>query len=191
MNERALKFLIRRDGGDKGKDLRCCFCRLPFKSGAKGGQKMVIDHLDCNPKNNQYYNLALCHQACNQKKRTYGDYQLLAIETIKRNAAYVPQVLETPADDRENENVRASDAISKFVRDYLEINCPPGTVLELQETARSISYLCRQRFSMGAPDTILRHIGVYTSGPAPWALTDVNGQRVISKRIEAGGDEAE
>lgn len=191
MNERALKFLIRRDGGAKGKSLHCCYCREAFKPGGQGGAKMVIDHLDNNPKNNQYYNLALAHQKCNQKKRTYGDYQLMALEVMRRNAAYVPEVLEGVADDRENENVRASDAISKFVRDYLEINCPAGVVLELNETARSISYLCRQRFSMGAPDTILRHIGVYTSGPAPWALTDVNGQRVISRRIEAGGDESE
>ena len=188
MNERALKFILRRDVA-KGAKATCAFCGGPFEAGAKGGKRMVLDHLDNNCKNNQYWNLSLVHQACNQKKRTYGDYQLIALDRIRMNSAYVPEPAgEATPDNRENENVRLSDALSRFVRDYLEINCPQGVTLDFREAAKAISYLARQRFGAGAPDTIMRHLGVYTSGPAPWALTDVQGTQVISKRIDAGGD---
>ena len=185
MNERALKFILRRDA-PKGTKLVCLFCGEKFETGKIGGGRMVFDHLDNNSRNNNYANLALVHQRCNQRKRTYGDYQLIALEKMRVNAAYVPPLPAGP-DQRENENVRIGHTISNFVKEYLEVNCPAGALLNFNDAANDVSYLLQQKFAVGSPATAKRHLGVFTCNAAPWSLVEIDGKRMIVKKVEAGG----
>ena len=190
MNEKALRFVLKRDTPAEG-PLLCAFCDEPFKRRARGGDMMVFDHLDNNSKNHVYDNLALVHQKCNQKKRTFGDYQIAAVHKRVANAAYVPPVeaLADGLDRRENENVRIGHSLSKAAEDWLEVNCPAGAMLDFGEAAETLAYLCQQRFGYGTPETMKRHLRVHTCGAAPWALSDVEGRQVITRRAGADSDE--
>ena len=75
---KKLEYLPLLYNKQKGK---CLYCKNHFER----LNDAVFDHLNNNRQDNRYENLCLVHQACNIKKATYLDYQIIANEQRKIN----------------------------------------------------------------------------------------------------------
>ena len=140
-----------------------------------------MDHLDDNRNNRDYANLALVHQRCNLRKRTYLEYQNIALDKLDANKAYVPRP-EGSLDDRVNENVRTASTIHDFVRRHMERTVRGDAIVPLEDLADEISYLAYEKFRFGHTETIKKHVKIFCSGPAPWRMTNHQGETVVSRK---------
>jgi len=179
--DRYKPYLLKRDGA------KCFYCNDPFISNPDiRDLKPTFDHLDDNPKNNDKDNLVLCHWKCNQLKKTYPDYQLLAHEKLRQNAVSFDSLSEneaTPPKSASKEidlNVAMKKATWIYLQDRLVRQGKPA--LNFNDTAHSIAYIFWDETKHGSSETIKRYLNDFTSTAAPFKAEEVGGVLVISKR---------
>ena len=75
--------IIERDYSN-GEEYSCCFCEQRFLNDTPKWKK-TWEHLDNDETNEELWNLMWAHWYCNEKKKTFIDYQIMAIDFIKKN----------------------------------------------------------------------------------------------------------
>jgi len=84
--DKKIPIIINRDGNV------CIYDLEPFIE-AIPGMRRTIDHLNDNEKDNKIENLALCHFACNQKKKNDFDMKLIALKKLNENVSQITESL--------------------------------------------------------------------------------------------------
>ena len=188
MNENMLRYVLRRDFSDGERPI-CKYCKEPLnlKKGKKHrheGKKVVLDHLDNNSKNDNYWNLALVHQGCNQAKRTNTDYQIIAHDAIAENKEYVPLPSEDGTHHHENTNIRTGNKLYTHAKEYLERELPDETSppMLVDDMCDDMAYLAQEKFHCGSQSSMKRHLFSLCSDSAPWQITSPNGRPIVSRR---------
>ena len=190
MNEKALRYILRRDFSD-GCAPTCLFCNQPLKVDKNGRrssnepEKVVLDHLNNNSKNDNYWNMALVHQKCNQDKRTNGDYQIIAHDKIAENKKYVPSPSEGGSDQHDNANVKTGNKLHALTKKYLERKLPYATTpaILVSDVCDELAYLAQEKYHCGSQPTMKRHLESLCSNSAPWEINYGYGGPVVSRRL--------
>lgn len=187
VNPKAFEYVQARDFPG-GATPTCLFCRKELdlaNNGARSGNdKAVMDHLDDHPQNNDYDNLALCHQGCNQRKRAYPEYQLIAADKAAENAKQVPtsEMLGVLRGKRAREGHR----LQTLIKEWLEEHVSGSETVLLRSACDIIGSLADNELGWGHPKTIERRIEMLASPPAPWQITGKGRQQIVSRRTPAG-----
>ena len=177
--DRLTPYLLRRDSAN------CFYCNLPFDPINKD-LKRTFDHLDNNPKNNEKENLVLCHWKCNQLKKTYPEYQVMAQNKIHENhISFEPlNESETTAPKPASKEIDLNVALKKLTYEYLQERLvrQGKPAINYNDTAHSISYIFWERTGHGSSETVKRHLNDFCSSAAPFKAVEENGEMVILKR---------
>ncbi len=75
--------IIERDYPN-GEEPTCCYCEQRFINNTSKWKK-TWEHLDNDETNEELWNLMWAHWYCNQKKKYFIDYQIMAQDLIKKN----------------------------------------------------------------------------------------------------------
>lgn len=177
--DRDTPYLLRRDGPN------CFYCHLPFDT-MNHELKRTFDHLDNNPKNNEKENLVLCHWKCNQLKKTYPEYQVMAQNKAHENRISFEPLgeSETTSPKSASKEIDLNVALKKLTYEYLQERLvrQAKPALNYNDTAHSISYIFWERTGHGSSETVKRHLNDFCSSAAPFKAVDENGETVILKR---------
>jgi hypothetical protein len=176
--QRLAPFILKRDGPN------CFYCSSPF-DGLSKELKRTYDHLDNNPFHNEPENLVLCHWKCNQLKKVYPEYKLMAESKIKENFDSLDVCVNPSPEPKETTkeidiNLATKRIVLEFLQDRLLTQGKPA--IELSDTIHSISYLMYEKTNHGSSETVKRHIKDFCSSVAPFKIEEQNGEWVIIKR---------
>ena len=145
--------LLLRDGSN------CLFCGDPLVTSPQSKElKTTFEHLDSNPKNNNPENLSLCHWKCNQQKKVYPEFQLIAKAKIENLSSTVDSLgvsgstTHKPASKEIDLNVAYGQLTYEYLNDRLIVQGKPA--LNYNGTAESIAYIMWQRTGHGSPATV-------------------------------------
>ncbi len=179
--DRYKPYLLKRDGA------KCFYCNDPFVSNPDiRDLKPTFDHLDNNPKNNDKQNLVLCHWKCNQLKKTYTDYQILAQEKIRESAVSFDSLSESeatapiPASKEIDLNVAMKKLTWEYIQDRLVRQGKPA--LNYNDTADSVAFIFWQKTGHGSSQSIKRYLNEFSSSAAPFRREEQDGETLILKR---------
>lgn len=181
---RLRPYLLKRDGPD------CLYCKKPLSPTHHDFQSAELrtnyDHLDDNPKNNERENLVLCHAKCNQQKKVFPDYQIIA----KAKAEQL-RVCVDPLDEREttppkpaSKEIDLNVALKKLTWQYLQERLvrQGKPAINYNDAAHSISYIFWEETGHGSSETVKRHLNDFCSSAAPFKTLEESGETVIVKR---------
>ena len=180
--DRLLPYILKRDGAD------CFYCKHPFASSPESKElKRTFDHLDNNPKNNERENLVLCHWKCNQLKKSYPEFQVMArgkIEQLRVTFDSLDECETTtpkPASKEIDINVMAKKITWQYLQERLIRQGKPA--LNYNDVAHSVSYIIWEQTGHGSSETIKRYLNDFCSSAAPFKTEEENGETIILKRI--------
>jgi len=165
----------------------CIYCNDPLSSTPDSKElQITFDHLDNNPKNNERENLVLCHWKCNQLKKHYPEYQLIAQAKIDELRASVDSlgVCEATPPKPASKEIDLNVALKKLTLQYLNdrlIN-QGKPALSYNDTAHSISYIMFTRTGHGSSETVKRHLNDFCSSAGPFKAVEQDGETIILKR---------
>lgn len=182
--ERMFPQLVMRDGPT------CFYCKKPFEIMDKD-LKRTFDHLDNNRQHNELSNLVLAHWKCNQLKRTYTEYIVMAKEKISENTDCLEEcVYIKPPHGETSKEIDLNVAMKKLAWEYINerlvgdgIRPPREQALEFNDSASSISFLFWQRTGHGSSATVKRYLNDFCSTSGPFQTVDVDGVTLIKRRI--------
>ena len=165
------------------------FCKEPLKiKEGKGrrtsaSKKAVLEHLDNNHDNNNYWNVTLVHRDCNQRKRTNGDYQIIAREKIVENKKYVP-LSPDHTSQVGNKNVRTGNMLHNLVKEYLERKLPntEAPALDVDDVCDELAYIAQEKHRCGSQPTMKRHIFAICRGSKEWEITYDGGVPIVFRQ---------
>lgn len=174
-------YLLKRDGN------KCFYCKDPFVSSPESKElRLNIDHLDNNAKHNDESNLVLCHAKCNQLKKAYPDYQIMAEAKIQELRSFVDPLRESeatppkPASKEIDLNVALKKLTWEYLNDRLIRQGKPA--LSYNDTAHSISFIMWERTGHGSSETVKRHLNDFCSTAGPFKAVEQDGETIILKR---------
>ena len=172
-------FLSRRDGP------QYFYCSENFDHSSHE-LKLTFDHLDDNPFNNERENLVLAHWKCNQLKKSYPEYQLMAKNKLHENQVSFDSIgeSETTSPKPASKEIDLNVAIKKLTWEYLQDRLVRQNVpaLNYNDTAHSISFIFWERSGHGSSETVKRHLNDFCSTAAPFKAVEENGETVIVKK---------
>ena len=180
--DRLTPFLLRRDGTN------CFYCKNPFDYTNKE-LKRTVDHLNDKPagtENNRPENLVLCHWQCNQLKKTYPEYQVMAQNKLHENQVSFDSLdmCEATAPKPASKEIDLNVAIKKLTYEYLQERLvrQAKPAINYNDAAHSIAYIFWERTGHGSSETVKRHLNDFCSSAAPFKAVYENGETVILKR---------
>jgi len=179
-NKEDFPLIVERDG------YRCLYCPEPFTA----NHPPEYEHLDNNPDNNEIWNKTFAHHECNNRKKLYGDLQILAREKIESNKKYVYVCERMDADLGTTEHLTSCQAIHKinyplaeqFIQEHTLVD---GNII-LKDGVNAITNLCFDNNQTGSQSAVYRYIdslcnpinGKYTLS------TNSQGKTIIRRRTE-------
>ncbi len=178
--ERMTPILIKRDGAN------CFYCTKPFQVGLSKQFKRTCDHLDNNSTHNEIENIVLSHFECNQLKKSYPEYRIMAESKLIDNHNAFDLVSESeptppkPASKEIDLNVMAKKLTWEYIQERLVRQGKPA--LNYNDTAHSISFMMWELSGHGSSETIKRYLNDFTSSAAPFKAIDQDGVIVIVKK---------
>ena len=173
---------------DKIKDdgYQCLLCKEPFTD----KNPPEWDHLNNNPNDSRYENVALVHKTCNNKKKFNPDYQIIAQEKLLENEKAVLVCERRQADTGTTQELTSSQQISKALRpialQWLEEHTLIEKEILLKDAVNAIVFLCQKQTGWGSQATIYRYIDECTNRYyGRFTLsTDGAGKTIIRRRTE-------
>jgi len=173
---------------DKIKDdgYQCLFCKEPFID----KNPPEWDHLNNNPNDSRYENVALIHKTCNNKKKFNPDYQIIAHEKLLENERAVLVCERRQADTGTTQDLTSSQQISKALRPIAFQWIEKHTLIEkeilLKDAVNAIVFLCQKQTGWGSPATIYRYIDECTNRYYGKFTLSTNeaGKTIIRRRTE-------
>ncbi len=182
MKDRLRPVLLLRDGID------CLYCHEPLSplDFESSHNKVTVDHLDNDVKHNDRENLVLCHNKCNQAKKSYPDYQIIARAKAEQLRVTVAPLSESeaatpkPASKEIDINVAAKKLTWQYLQDRLVRQGKPA--LNFNDAAHSISFILWQQIGHGSSETIKRYLNDFCSSAAPFKTQEEGGETIILKR---------
>ena len=165
--------LIQRDG------LNCLYCKSQIDP-----NDCDIDHLDNNPKNNENWNLVLCHHKCNCEKRNNIDLQLLANEKIKLNQSqiFIPKLEDNSPIEASTEiqiNINSFQIAERYITEQVQSN---GSLEEI-DAINCITFLCKKKTGHGSNQSSRNYIKTLTCSLAPFMISkNEEGKKIIVRR---------
>ena len=179
---RLTPYLLRRDGPN------CFYCKKPFDYTIKDLHR-TVDHLNNQTKgteNNERENLVLCHWKCNQLKKSYPEYQLMAQNKIHENRVSFDSLDESEATPHKpaSKEIDLNVALKKLTWEYLNERLvrQGKPAINYNDAAHSISYIFWERTGHGSSETVKRHLNDFCSTAAPFNAIEENGETVIIKK---------
>lgn len=164
---------------------RCLYCKQPFESIIVG---IIFEHLNNNRQDNRLENLALAHQACNIKKLTYLDYQIIANEQLRQNQDQVLSERKYLLEDNSSLDVSSEIAINQMnypiVEQFItEIINTEGFIL-YSDALNACAFKCISRTGHGSLQSVRGYIAILTSILGPFMVTkdDKTKKKLIVKR---------
>jgi len=180
--ERYTPYLLQRDGSN------CFYCNLPFNM-LDNDLTRTFDHLNnkrAGKENNEKENLVLCHWKCNQLKKTYPEYQLMAQNKIHQNRVTFDSLSEcvSTAPKPASKEIDLNVALKKLTYEYLQERLirQGKPAINYNDAAHSISYIFWERTGHGSSETVKRHLNDFCSSAAPFKAEEENGEMVIVKK---------
>lgn len=174
--------LIKRDGAN------CFYCGTAFQLTTSRELKRTIDHLDDNYKNNVIENLVLAHRKCNQLKKSYPEFKIMAEEKLKENHSsfdYLGEsVGQTAAHKPASKEIDLNVAYAQLTEEYLNERLirQGKAALNYNGAAEAIAFMMWQKTKHGSPTTVKRHLDMFTSDAAPFKTIQEGGETLIIKR---------
>ncbi len=166
-------FSIQRDS------LNCIYC--PNKIDPNDCD---IDHLDNNPKNNEKWNLVLCHHKCNCEKRNNTDFDLIAQEKIKLNQSqiFIPKLEDNSPIEASTEiqiNINSRLIAERYITEQIQIQ----SSLLYQDVLNSITFLCNKKTGHGSQQSTRNYIDSLTCSISPFMIIkNDEGKKIIVRR---------
>jgi len=173
----------------------CFYCEMPFTPEIFGLGRN-FDHLNNNPDDNRIQNLVLAHFDCNQKKKSYIDWQILAKEKLERNESSCEsqRVRERKSHEQTDTDIAELNEgdinyiVNKIVKAELDTKLPPDSTktTSYTETLRGIHYLLiQQTGGRGSEQAVRRALDTYCHPYSKWGDKKAGrGNRVIFRRKE-------
>lgn len=146
----------------------------------------IFEHLNNNRYDNRIENIALAHQACNIKKSTYTDYQIIASEKLKENESklFVGEKNRAALEIKEASteidiNVTNYDIAKKFLLERIKTDGSIGYT----DALNSISFLCKEKTGHGSQQSVRNYINSLTSPVGTFMMIkNEEGKKIIVKR---------
>jgi len=181
--DRKAPALLQRDGSN------CFYCKNPFDPMSKE-LKRTFDHLDNDRTNNDMSNLVLAHWKCNQMKKNYTEYKVMAADKHNELLDSVDECVPiAPTHKEASKEIDINVAQKKLTWEYLHerlvgdlVRPPPEKAIEFNDTASSIAYIFWQRTGHGSSATIKRYLNEFTSSVAPFVKYEQDGEIWIKRR---------
>lgn len=176
----------------------CWYCKMPFQAQIQGLQR-TIDHLNDDPQDNRIQNLCLAHDECNQKKRTFTDWKILAMEQLTKNLANLDFGKIPPASEGERDKKtqpqedeltegEINRKINETVDAYLNERLPktnPDAFLFYMDSLNSITCLVQKDCgNRGGQLAVRRSLDAKTSSVSDFIVIRDNGRRIIRRRFD-------
>ena len=186
--DKMIPKIIDRDGNV------CFYDKQPFRSDVPGLERR-IDHANNKENDHRIENLLLSHRKCNDEKKKNIDFQLLALDALKKNLSAAPESLgeregqkckEVGIDELTEGDV--NEIINKLVKLELDTKLPSGnyeTVISYNKTLKGIHFLLIQQTGgrRGSEQSTRRAIDAFCSMYAPWIdEKQGKGNRIIRRR---------
>jgi len=186
--DKLIPKIIKRDGNV------CFYDKQPFRTDVPGLNR-VIDHANNDEKDHRLENSLLSHEKCNEEKKRNADFQLLALEALKKNLAAAPESLGEGEKQKRKEigideltEGDINEITNKLVKLELETKLPDGNyedVISYSKTLKGIHYLLIEQtgYRRGSEQAPRRAIDAFCSMYAPWIdEKQGKGNRIIRRR---------
>ena len=177
----------------------CFYCKKPFNmeehehNGFKNPYFMEYDHLNNREYDNRIENIVLCHRICNQHKKTFSDWQILAKEQLQENERSGVFVREreknTESDETEkyhedyqHPEIESNTRFFHMTKNYLESELSKTNKLQFQDTLDSIALMCQEDVGHGSQTTIRKHIAMLCCSRGSYQITKIEGKKYIIKK---------
>lgn len=181
--DRLKPYLLKRDGSD------CLFCGKPLEPNPETkAMRITIEHLDGIKTHNDKENLALAHWHCNNLKKTWPEYQVIAANKLQENKLTFDSLdeceLTPPAPKEASKEIDLNVAMKRQTWEYLNdrLITKGKEAINLSDTIHSISFIFWQKTGHGSSETIKRYVKDFCSSAAPFKIESVNGEELILKR---------
>jgi len=163
----------------------CLFCTLEFSDTLKP----EIDHLNNNCNDNRVENWALVCHACNNKKKTNIDMQVIAHDKLKANEKREYVCERILADSGIEFGITSCSAINKIntqnARQFILEHTMNGEILYQKDAVNAITNLCQENNGTGSQPAIYRIIeSLCNPINGKYTICDYNGKNIIQRRIE-------
>lgn len=177
-----LPLLIEQQGG-----FFCLYCKQHFPS----YKDLIYEHLNNKRPDNRMENLALAHQACNIKKNTFIDYQIIATEQLQKNESrfYLREKNITGLENKGVIDVSTEISINEnnyeIVEQFIHERVSTDGSIPFQEALDTCVYLCKNRTNHGSHQCVRNYLNTLTCAVAPFMkISDERTKKkVIVKRV--------
>ncbi len=176
----------------------CFYCKEAFRenvhehNGHKNPYFMEYDHLNNKEYDNRIENIVLCHKICNQRKKNFSDWQIMAKDQLKENERtgvlvserekIKPQKIERYNEDFQHPEIESNTRFFHITKNYLESELSKIDKLQYQDTLDSIALLCQEEVGHGSQTTIRKHIAMLASSRGSYEITKIEGKKYIIKK---------
>lgn len=187
-NDKKIPRIIKRDGNV------CFFCKQPFHSEISGLER-VIDHANNKENDHRIENSLIAHMKCNDEKKWNIDFQILALDALKKNLSVAPESLgeserqkckERGIDELTEGDI--NEIVNKLVKLELQTKLPVEnyeTVISYKKTLKGIHFLLIEETgnNRGSEQACRRGLDAFCSMYAPWIdEKQGKGNRIIRRR---------
>lgn len=182
--------IIERDYPN-GEEFICCYCEQRFLKNNPLWKK-TWEHLDNDETNQELWNLKWAHWYCNQKKKTFTDYHIIAREFIKKNQEWQNKFdfeeflrerkIKQPVEEHtEIElNIAHYEEATKFLAERL----PDEDARHLlTDTINCISLRCRKKTGHGSSQSVRNYINELCCSEGNYKIQKISGKNYILRRI--------
>ena len=181
--------IIERDYPN-GEEPTCCYCEQRFINNTSKWKK-TWEHLDNDDTNEELWNLMWAHLYCNQIKKTFTDYQIMARELIKKNQEW-QNVFDIEEFLRERKikqptqehteidlNVRHWQITEQFLAEKLPDD---QSKYLLTDAINCITLRCKKDTGHGSPQAVRNYLNTLACSEGPYKIEKIDGKNYIFRR---------
>ena len=189
--------IIERDYPDQHTPV-CLYCGQEFINGDKDYQK-EWDHLNNNDSDNRPENLVWAHARCNELKKTNADWQIIALEKLKKNERWNPEFVwrggvegifpihsQIQPNEQIDANADASNEAEKYLAERLLPQLGRSAIddkIDFNIAADVIAFRCYKKHGHGSQNTITRILKMLTCQDSPFDRVKIDGRTWIVRRV--------
>lgn len=176
----SFKIIVERDG------YKCFYCNDEFSD----TRPAEYDHLNNDENDSRPENLVLSHHECNNKKKFFTDWQIMAQEKLRKNEKTVLACERTLADAGTTKEITSQQEISKInkriTKQFIQEHTINNEELILRDAVNAIVGICDDNNETGSQSAVYRYID-YLTNPYTGKFTlatNPQGKTVIRRRTE-------
>ncbi len=186
---RRVPLLIERDYSNDEEHI-CCYCEQRFLNDIPKWKK-TWEHLDNDETNEELWNLMWAHWNCNQKKKYFIDYQIMAQDLIKKNQEWQnifdieeflkERKIKQPTE--EHTEIELNTAHFQKTTEFLAEKIPDEESEHLLNDAiYCIAARCRKETGHGSSQAVRNYLNELCCSEQRYKIVKKSGKNYIMKR---------